>query len=232
MQIAWPRHAFVAIASLTLLARPAVAGEDDISPQAAAYLKVPLATVRVAVDKATVYSAPDENSEPLRAYIWVAPIRVDHRKLRDAPHGWIPIEIFGKIEGRKDQPKGGWIRRRDVVILADFKLVTGCWPIKSVVHVAGDYAVEVAFKVDGSATAKEWSDEPKMNVAPPEKAQIYMARNIALVEGKRKGGHYYFTAGLRPDERRLYPEGALAEEQESFSDSELKNCESGPLLRP
>jgi len=122
-----------------------------------------------------------------------------------------------------------WIRRRDVVIGGDYKKVVGCWPVKSVVYVGGDYAAEVTFKLDGSASVKEWGGE-QINKQSPHQAHVYMARNIVAIEAVKKSGPVLFTSGYRPAERQLYPEGVPAEKQELFPDAMLKDCESVPVL--
>lgn len=70
----------------------------------------------------------------------------------------------------------------------------------------------------------------KLTNRPPHKAHVYMARNIVVVDAIKRGGPAFFTSGYRPAERRLYPEGALAEKQELFPESMLKDCKSIPLL--
>jgi hypothetical protein len=116
------------------------------------------------------------------------------------------------------------------VIPGDYKKVIGCWPVKSVVFVAGDYAAEVTFKTDGSALVKQWGDEEWINKQPAHRAHVYRARNIVAIEAVKKNAPAFFTSGYRPAERRLYPEGAAADEQELFSEAMLKNCPSIPLL--
>ena len=89
---------------------------------------------------------------------------------------------------------------------------------------------EVTFKVDGSAIVKERGDEAWINKQPSHKAHVYMARTVVVIETVKKGGPAFFTSAYRPGERRLYPEGAPAKEQELFSDELLKDCKSVPLL--
>lgn len=154
------------------------------------------------------------------------------RRIVSMPHGWIPIKALGHVKGRKDDIPEGWVRRRDVVIPGDYKKVIGCWPVKSVVYVGGDYAAEVTFKMDGSARVKEWGDEEWINKQPPHKPHVYMARNIVAISAVKKGGPGFFTSGYRPAERKLCREGAPADEQELFPEALLKDCPSVPLLEP
>lgn len=206
------------------LAPPAVAGEDDISPKILSVLKKPLTVVLVAVDSTPLYPIPDATSAPAKSVSWMGLLTVDERWMSKAPHGWIPIKEVGK---RRSKPYG-WVRRRDVVIPGDYKKVTGCWPVKFVAYVGGDYAAEVTFKTDGSAWVKEWGDEDWVNKEPPRKAQVYMARNIVAIEAV--GGPVYFTSGYRPVERKIYPYGAPADEQELFPAEVMKGCPDEPLL--
>jgi len=97
------------------------------------------------------------------------------------------------------------------------------------VFVAGDYAAEVTFKLDGSAHVMEWGNEKLINKRP-HRAHVFMARNIVEIENRIKGGPGFFTSGYRPAERRLYPEGIPAEKQELFPESMLKGCESVPMI--
>jgi len=232
MQSTFLRDVGVALVTFVCLACPAKAGEDDISSKALSILKMPLTTVRVAVEAAPFYPVPDTNSEPIWSFGWMAHLSVDERQMPDAPHGWISIKKIGKVKGRKDDIPEGWVRRRDVVIPGDYKKVIGCWPVKSVVYVGGDYAAEVTFEMDGSARVKEWGDEEWINQQPAHQAHVYMARNIVAISAVKRGGPGFFTSGYRPAERKLYPEGAPADEQELFPEVLLKDCPSVPLLAP
>jgi hypothetical protein len=211
----------------TSLAR---ADEDEISSKALSILKTPLSTVRVAAESAPFYAVPDARNDPLWSFDWMANLMVDERRMTDAPKGWIAIREIAAVKGREDYIPSGWIRRRDVVIPGDYKKVIGCWPVKSVTYVAGDYAVEATFKTDGSALVKEWGDEEWINRQPPHKAYVYMARNIVTIEASKKNGPVFFTSGYRPAERKLYPEGAPGKEQELFPEALLKDCPSIPIL--
>ena len=202
----------------------ALASADGMSPNESAYLNSRLATVRVAVDHAPFYAAPKPNANRVSSLAWVNSLLVDASRMQHAPAGWIPIKLLYKNATK------GWVRRSDVVLPVDYKKVTGCWPIKSVTFVAGDYAAEVTFQLDGSALIKEWGDEESINKAPPHKAHVYMARNIVSIDDiKGKAG--FFTSGYRPDQRQLYPEGAPADKQEQFPESMLTNCPSIPVLK-
>lgn len=159
----------MALIMLACLARPVTAGEDDISPRAMSYLRLPLSTVRVATEETKLYAEPDTNSAPVWSVQWMQELPVDSKRMSSPPAGWIAIEgTGGKKAAKGEGPRpDAWIRRRDVVIAGDYKKVVGCWPVRSVVYVGGDYAAEVTFKLDGSASAKEWGDEPEIDESPP-----------------------------------------------------------------
>ena len=230
MQSLFLRNVGVALVMFGSLVHPAMADEDDISPQALSYLKKRFATITVAVEHAPLYGAVEPNAQPIISLALVTSLDVDASRLASAPAGWIPIKALGHMKGRKENVPKGWVRRRDVVIPGDYKKVIGCWPVKSATYVGGDYSAEVTFKVDGSAIVKERGDEAWINKQPSHKAHVYMARTVVVIETVKKGGPAFFTSAYRPGERRLYPEGAPAKEQELFSDELLKDCKSVPLL--
>jgi len=232
MQNSLSRYISIALITLLCLARSVTAGEDNTSPQTLSYPKMPPSAVRVAVDDATLHAAPDADSPSVWSVPWVQNLLVDSRRMSEAPADWIPIKgTDGKKTARgKGARPDAWIRRRDVVIGEDYKKVVGCWPVKSVVYVGGDYTAEVTFKLDGSAIVKEWGDEEWINKQSPHQAHVYMARNIVAIEAVKKNGPAFFTSGYHPAERQLYPEGVRAEKQELFPDTMLKGCESVPLL--
>lgn len=230
MQIVSLRCVSVVLLTFACMVHPATAGEDDISPQALSYLKKRFATVRVAVDHAPFYGAAEPNAQPIWSLAVVDSLDVDASRMASAPPGWIPIKALGHVKGRKEDIPKGWVRRRDVVIPGDYKKVVGCWPVKSVVYVGGDYAAEVTFKLDGSASVKEWGDDFAIRKSPSHKAHVYMASNIVAIESIKKGGPAFFISGYRPAERQLYPEGAPAKKQELFTQVMLKDCASVPLL--
>jgi hypothetical protein len=51
-------------------------------------------------------------------------------------------------------------------------------------------------------------------------AQVYIGRNIVLIESVKRNGPGFFTSCYRRDERKLYPK------------SMLKDCPSIPLVVP
>jgi hypothetical protein len=227
------RNICMALAMLIWIVYPIRAEKRASLAQDLLYLKLPYSTVRVTVDEAILHAIPSMDSPPVWSVRWVGRLNVDSQRISSAPDGWIPVKgTDGEIaaRGRGAMPDA-WVRRRDVVFGDDYRKVIGCWPVKSVVYVGGDYAVEVTFKLDGSASVKEWGDEDRINKKPPHHAHVYMARNIVAIEAIKKSGSGFFTSGYRPEERQLYPEGTPAKEQELFPDAMLKGCES-VLLQP
>lgn len=234
MHIAFLRYGGAGLVALLCLASSVEAEEDDISSKDRTYLKRRFANVAVAAEEASLFAVPDLSTPPVWHSPWMEQLPVDRRRVSQAPTGWIPIEGTKGKKAAKDKGAmpDAWVRRRDVVLPSDFKKVRGCWPVKSVVYVGGDYAAEVTFNMDGSARVKEWGDEEWINKQPAHKAHVYMARNIVAISAVKKGGPGFFTSGYRPDERRLYPEGAPADEQELFPEDVLKDCPTVPLLEP
>lgn len=214
----------VSLLLMTLLfalgARPASSENDELSLQ--------MRTARVAVDVAPLYAQPEPDSQRVGEIRWTKLLLVDLIRLSSAPHGWIPLKGGNKrARGRIGMPDA-WIRREDVVIGAEYRKVIGCWPVKSLVYVAGDYAIEIEFKLDGSAKMKEWGDDARINKVPVHNAEVYIARNVVEIEAT--DGAAYVVAGYHAAERKLYPEGLAADQQELFPESALKECSSIPLL--
>jgi hypothetical protein len=204
--------------------------EVGFSSKELAYLSSPLARVRVSSDLANFYVKPDSNSESIWQLPWAVSLEVDGLRLKEAPAEWIPIKALGHVKGKTREISRGWVRRQDVVLPTDYKKVIACWPIESLTFVAGDYSAKVTFKLDGSALVKESTDEVSFNRKSPYKAHVYIARNIVSIDHiNRKLG--FFTSGYRPEEQRLYPEGAPAKEQRHFPNWRLKNCPSVPLVQ-
>lgn len=220
----------IALMIFGVLTLPVTAVENNISRQDLHYMKQPFATVHVAVEHAPFYRMADETTQPIWTLAWVDSLDVDGQRMVSAPSGWIPVKALGHVKGRNEDVPEGWVRRSDVVLPSDFRKVVGCWPVKAVVYVGGDYAAEVKFKLNGSASVKESGDESWINKQPPHRAQVYMARGIVAIEALEKNRPRFFMSGYRNDERRLYPGGATAKEQEFFPDSTTKNCEAIPML--
>jgi hypothetical protein len=208
-----------------------MAGEGRNLSQDLDYLREPFATVHVAVENAPFYSKPDAATQPIWRMAWVNSLYVDGSRLASAPSGWIPIKALGHVKGQKGDLPEGWVRRRDVVLPRDFKKVMACWPIKSIFYVGGDYAAEVKFKRNGNASVKEIGDDHRFNKKPARPAKVYMAGDIVAIEAVKQGRSRFFMSGYRRAERRLYPEGVAATEQESFPDSAMKDCEVIPMLK-
>lgn len=220
----------IAFITLGFLILPTTAAEESILRKNRHYMKKPLTTVHVAVEHAPFFGTADETTQPIWTLAWVDSLDVDEKRMVSAPSGWIPIKALGHVKGRVDDIPEGWVRRSDVVLPHDFRKVVGCWPVKSVVYIGGDYAAEVKFKLNGRASVKEFGDESWINKQPPHRAQVYMARGIVAIEALEEGGPRFFMSGYRNAERRLYPGGGGAKEQEFFPASATKHCEVIPIL--
>jgi hypothetical protein len=219
----------IALIAVSCLACNSAAGADDTS---LADHKITLSNVTVSVDEAKLYGEPYAVDSPVWLALWAQSLNVDSMRVADAPTGWLPIKGTGgkKAAKGKGARPNAWIRTSDVVSEADYRKVIGCWPVKTLVYVGGDYALEVNFDLNGKASVKEWGDDARMNAQPPQQAHVYLANNIAAIKSVKKSGPVFLISGYRPAERKLYPAGDPAKKQELFSDATLKKCSSAPLL--
>lgn len=200
----------------------------DLSDQDLAYLKLAGATVRVAVDHAEMYATPTATDTPNWTVSWVQALPVDSQRISQLSADWIPIKgTNGKkaSKGKEGRPDL-WIRRQNIVLAGELKKVIGCWPIKSLTYVSGDYTADVSFNKDGSAMVREWGDD-QIDRDPPQQAHLYMGKNIVFIEGKEKS---FFVSGYRPAEQKMYPEGGSPLSQKLFDVADLEGCKSEPLL--
>jgi hypothetical protein len=175
-----------------------------------------------------LYIVPDGSTKPVWEVRWMQALPIDMQKLQLAPPGWLPVSgTKGKAARGKGPRPDSWIKRSDVVLDEDFRKVVGCWPIKSVTYVGGDYFAKVNFLPNGSAVVEQGGDFPDGEVTPkPQRAHVFMTRNIVAI----RGPNYYFTAGYRPAERKLYPEGGPPDAHENWPESPSNQCGPSPNL--
>jgi hypothetical protein len=176
----------------------------------------------VAAENAPLYDKP--GGTPQTYYPWASRIMADLDRLKTAPQGWVPIRAS------ESPPSYMWFRREDLWD-AKPKKVVACWPIKRIEYTAGDWALEINFKPDGSGVAREFDDVPEENLSP-YKTHAYMSQNIVRFVALNKDKRFFFTAGYKPEERQLYPDGSKGPiTQTLFDESELTGCTSRPVLK-
>lgn len=176
----------------------------------------------VVAENAAIYDKPD--GTPRNGYSWASVIDVDLNRLKTAPNGWVPA--------RTAQTPANylWLRRQDLWD-GKPKKVTACWPIKRIEYTVGDWAIEINFKPDGSGIAREAHDVPEDNHSP-YKTHAYMSQNIVQFNALNKDKRYFFTAGYKPEDRHLYPNGTKEwTEQTLFDEKELKGCSAQPIVK-
>ncbi len=217
----------------TCVVHPAMAGEDDIDPQDLGRLIAGPASVVVAVESAGVYLTPDASTAPVSHLQWTFILDVDSKKMAAAPTGWIPLAAgnkltYGPTLAKQTLIPSAWIRRRDVALPQDFKKIVGCWPVKSVTYVGGDYGEDFKFWPDGGATVKEWGDDDSVDKLPPFKVHLFIAKNLVIAHSKKA----YYALGYQASDRTAFPEGTTGKKLVRFSDSVLEGCESGLRLAP
>lgn len=74
-------------------------------------------------DAALVYIKPVVDSVPAKRLTWGEPVRIDWKKTKTAPVGWVYYST-------QDHREYGWIEAKDLAGAEDFRRVVACWPIK------------------------------------------------------------------------------------------------------
>jgi hypothetical protein len=180
----------------------------------------------VVIDRANIYEAP--NVLGRGSYPWSSQVSIYVRRLKTAPLDWMPVLKYQADP--KLESSYLWLRRQDLWD-GKPKKVTACWPIKRIEYTVGDWAIEINFKPDGSGVAREAHDVPKDNHSP-YKTHAYMSQNIVQFNALNKDKRHFFTAGYKPEDRHLYPNGTKEwTEQTLFDEKELKGCSAQPIVK-
>ena len=180
-------------------------------------------------DSLPIFDAPNGKLISTSNNQWATEIGFDSTQTNQAPKGWVGYQV-GDRYGHPIKGKFAWIRRQDLWD-GKPKKVTACWPIKRIEYTVGHWAIEINFKIDGSGVAEELTSIGDGNLGP-YKTHAYMSQNIVQFNALDKDKRYFFTAGYKPEDRHLYPNGSKEwTEQVLFSDEELKGCTSAPVVR-
>ena len=187
-----------------------------------------------AVDEAPLFPSSTKDVPPVWTAHWLDVLPVDSGRAANAPLGWVPIKGTSGKKARKgtEERPDAWIRREDLALGSDFHRVTGCWPVKSVLYVGGDYSAKVDFTTDGRAVITEAGDEKWINEKTPVQAHVYMSATVVelMVANNPKKSAIAIVYGYRASEHKLFPEGLPADAQEMFPQSELAGCSDQPTL--
>ncbi|WP_114401336.1 hypothetical protein [Parvibium lacunae] len=180
----------------------------------------------VAAEKAPIYDKP--NGLAGGEYTWAEGVQAYTKKLKSAPIGWIPLLKYQANPALSTSYL--WLRRQDLWD-GKPKKVIACWPIKRIEYTVGHWAIEINFKPDGSGVAEELTDIADGNIGP-YKTHAYMSQNIVLFSALDKDKRFFFTAGYKPEDRHLYPNGTKEwTEQTLFDEKELKGCTAQPVVK-
>jgi hypothetical protein len=153
-------------------------------------------------------------------------IEIDELRTKGAPGGWIAV-----VPTRRSPPHvGGWIQRGTLARQADFKRVTGCWPVRESVPTSGEAPWKVRFKTNGAAVLIPLNVPGGSREAYP--AHVYMAGNVLFVKANHRTkdtlgffgeGYMAFLFILDPATVSLTtPEWDT--ETKRFSDKAMANC--------
>ncbi len=180
----------------------------------------------VAVKHAPIFDRP--NGDAIGDYKWAERVSAYVHKQKTASRDWIPILKYQA--NPKFESSYLWLRRQDLWD-GKPKKVIACWPIKRIEYTVGDWAIEIDFKTDGSGVANELISIEDGNLSP-YKTHAYMSQNIVQLNALDKDKRHFFTAGFRPEDRHLYPNGTKEwTVQILFTAEELEGCSGQPVIQ-
>ena len=174
-------------------------------------------------DEASVYKTPSATSEVLFTQSRMHGGYASHSDLK-SNRSWVRVYPQIMRGAEASTPDFAWISRSDIIPANEFKPVIGCWPVKYLYIVIGDYDEAYIMGVDGSIKSPDGTG----NIG-----HIYMNDGMFYARMKSETG-WQVPEGLfglfDSENGRIINSWNAIDRQDLFSMDELKGCTSGPEL--